>query len=63
LSAPQDPAHLALVETLAHFLLVAAFASIFQDRRSLTIAAFLVALLFTALTLRLHMTEALPLGF
>jgi hypothetical protein len=51
------------VETLAHFLLIAAFASIFQERRFLTVAAFLVALGFTALTLRLHITESLPLIF
>jgi hypothetical protein len=63
LSARPDPAHFAPVEILAHFLLVTAFASIFQERRNLTIAAFLAALLFTALTLRLHITEKLPLGF
>jgi hypothetical protein len=51
------------VETLAHFLLIAAFASIFQERRNLTIAAFLVAVLFTAFTLRLHITDQLPLSF
>jgi hypothetical protein len=54
---------LGFVETLAHFLLIAAFASIFQNRRSLTLAAFLVATAFTALTLRLHITESLPLNF
>lgn len=51
------------METLAHFLLIAAFASIFQERRYLTVAAFLVAAAFTALTLRLHITESLPLNF
>lgn len=51
------------VETLAHFLLIAVFASIFQERRYLTVAAFLVAAAFTALTLRLHITESLPLNF
>jgi hypothetical protein len=51
------------VETLAHFLLIAAFVSIFQERRNLTVVLFLVATLFTALTLRLHITESLPLNF
>jgi hypothetical protein len=58
-----DQTQPARVETLAHFLLIAAFASIFQERRNLTVAAFLVAALFTALTLRLHITESLPLNF
>jgi len=53
----------ARVETLAHFLLIAAFVSIFQERRNLTVVLFLVATLFTALTLRLHITESLPLNF
>jgi hypothetical protein len=51
------------VETIAHFLLIAAFASIFQERRNLTVTLFLVAVLFTAFTLRLHITEQLPLNF
>ncbi|MFM8981775.1 MAG: DUF5993 family protein [Spartobacteria bacterium] len=51
------------METLAHFLLIAAFASIFQERRALTVVVFLVDTAFTALTLRLHITESLPLNF
>lgn len=51
------------METLSHFLLIAAFASVFQERRNLTIAAFLVATGVTALTLWLHITESLPLNF
>jgi hypothetical protein len=53
----------ARMESLSHFLLIAAFASIFQERKSLTLIAFLVALGVTALTLRLHITESLPLNF
>jgi hypothetical protein len=53
----------ARVETLAHFLLIAAFASIFQSRRPVMLVAFLIAVAFTALTLRLHITESLPLNF
>jgi hypothetical protein len=63
LSRMADRTQPARVETLAHFLLIAALASIFQERRNLTVAAFLVAVLFTALTLRLHITESLPLNF
>jgi hypothetical protein len=51
------------VETIAHFLLIAAFVSIFQERRNLTVSLFLAAALFTAFTLRLHITEKLPLSF
>lgn len=51
------------METVAHFLLIAAFASIFQERRNLTITLFLIAVVFTALILRLHITEQLPLSF
>jgi hypothetical protein len=51
------------MESLSHFLLIAAFASIFQERKSLTLIAFLVAFGVTALTLRLHITESLPLNF
>jgi len=51
------------VETLSHLLLIAAFASIFQDRRNLTLASFLVAVGFTAFTLWLHISERLPLNF
>jgi len=51
------------VEIIAHFLLIAAFASIFQERRNLTVSLFLSAVLFTAFTLRLHITEKLPLSF
>lgn len=51
------------METVAHFLLIAAFTSIFQERRNLTITLFLVAVLFAAFTLRLHITEKLPLSF
>jgi hypothetical protein len=54
---------MARVETLAHFLLIAAFASIFQPRRPVMLVAFLIAVAFTALTLRLHITESLPLNF
>lgn len=51
------------METICHFLLIAAFACIFQERRALTITAFLVALGVTAFTLRLHISESLPLNF
>lgn len=51
------------MEIVAHLLLIAAFASIFQARRHLTISLFLAAVLFTAFTLRLHITEKLPLSF
>lgn len=42
---------------------MAALASVFQKRKGLTIAAFLVALGVAALTLRLQMTVNLPLEF
>ena len=51
------------MEILTHVLLLAAWASVFQERKGLTIAAFLVALGVTALTLRLHITVNLPLNF
>jgi hypothetical protein len=51
------------MEILSHCLLMAALASVFQKRKGLTIAAFLVALGVAALTLRLQMTVNLPLEF
>ena len=51
------------VEILSHLLLLAAWASVFQERKGLTLAAFLGALGVTALTLRLHITVNLPLHF
>ncbi len=63
LSGPAARGHSRAVETLSHFLLIAAFASVFQERRNLTIAAFLVAVGVTAFTLWLHISESLPLNF
>ena len=57
------PVSLGTMEILSHCLLMAALASVFQKRKGLTIAAFLVALGVAALTLRLQMTVNLPLEF